>query len=193
MNLGSEFIEHLVFTLLEAKEIKSVKEHDLLGRYISIDGLLSLNLYLKQSLKENSLPGTISREVEICKKLSCADISTKKTLGKRLLEATIDNINHISYKMSKNQKLLNEKQQAFVPLNKKRKNINLNDDVKNEIAKVTENIDISTYQDDIDLLKDSDLVLPFTKKSLKNSVSELTDSINALARQKRSIDDERYV
>jgi len=71
MNLGSEFIEHLVFTLLEAKEIKSVKEHDLLGRYISIDGLLSLNLYLKQSLKENSLPGTISREVdEICKKLS---------------------------------------------------------------------------------------------------------------------------
>ena len=188
MNLGSEFIEHLVFTLLEAKEIKSVKEHDLLGRYISIDGLLSLNLYLKQSLKENSLPGTISREVdEICKKLSCADISTKKTLGKRLLEATIDNINHISYKMSKNQKLLNEKQQAFVPLNKKRKNINLNGDVKNEIAKVTEDIDISTYQDDIDLLKDSDLVLPFTKRSLKNSVSELTDSINALARQKGAL------
>ena len=185
MNLGSEFIEHLVFTLLEAKEAKSVKEHDLLGRYISIDGLLSLNLYLKQSLKENSLPGTISREVdEVCKKLSCADISTKKTLGKRLLEATIDNINHISYKMSKNQKLLNEEQQTFVPLNKKRKNINLNDNVKNEIAKVTENIDISTYQDDIDLLKDSDLVLPFTKRSLKNSVSELTDSINALARQK---------
>ena len=185
MNLDSEFIEHLVFTLLKAKETKSVKEHDLLGRYISIDGLLSLNLYLKQSLKENSLPGTISREVdEICKKLSCADISTKKTLGKRLLEATIDNINHISYKMSKNQKLLNEKQQTFVPLNKKHKNINLNDDVKNEIAKVTENIDISTYQDDIDLLKDSDLVLPFTKKSLKNSVSELTDSVNARARQK---------
>ena len=185
MNLGSEFIEHLVFTLLEAKETKSIKEHDLLGRYISIDGLLSLNLYLKQSLKENSLPDTISIEVdEICKKLSCADISTKKALGKRVLEATIDNINHISYKMSKNQKLLNEKQQAFIPLNKKRKNINLNDDVKNEIAKVTENIDISTYQDDIDLLKDSDLVLPFTKKSLKNSVSELTESINALARQK---------
>ena len=185
MNLSSEFIEHLVFTLLEAKETKSVKEHDLLGRYISIDGLLSLNLYLKQSLKENSLPSTISRGVdEICKKLSCADISTKKALGKRLLEATIDNINHISYKMSKNQKLLDEEQQTFVPLNKKRKNINLNSDVKNEIAKVTENIDISTYQDDIDLLKDSDLVLPFTKKSLKNSVSELTDSINALARQK---------
>ena len=188
MNLGSEFIENLVFTLLEAKEAKSIKEHDLLGRYISIDGLLSLNLYLKQSLKENSLPDTISREVdEICKKLSCADISTKKTLGKRLLEATIDNINHISYKMSKNQKLLNEKQQAFVPLNKKRKNINLNDDVKNEIAKVTEDIDISAYQDDIDLLKDSDMVLPFTKKSLKNSVSELTDSINALARQKGAL------
>ena len=188
MNLGSEFIENLVFTLLEAKETKSVKEHDLLGRYISIDGLLSLNLYLKQRLKENSLPDTISREVdEICKKLSCADMSTKKALGKRLLEATIDNINHISYKMSKNQKLLNEKQQAFIPLNKKRKNINLNDDIKNEIAKVTEDIDISAYQDDIDLLKDSDLVLPFTKKSLKNSVSELTDSINALARQKGAL------
>jgi len=188
MNLSSDFIEHLVFTLLEAKEAKSIKEHDLLGRYISIDGLLSLNLYLKQSLKENSLPDTISREVdEICKKLSCADISTKKTLGKRLLEATIDNINHISYKMSKNQKLLNEKQQAFVPLNKRYKNANLNNDVKNEIAKVTENIDISTYQDDIDLLKDSDLVLPFTKRSLKNSVSELTDSINALARQKGAL------
>jgi len=89
--------------------------------------------------------------------------------------------------MSKNQKLLNEKQQAFVPLNKKHKNINLNDDVKNEIAKVTEDIDISTYQDDIDLLKDSDTVPPFTKKSLKNSVSELTDSINALARQKGAL------
>ena len=188
MNLGSEFIENLVFTLLEAKETKSIKEHDLLGRYISIDGLLSLNLYLKQRLKENSLPDTISKEVdEICKKLSCADISTKKALGKRLLEATIDNINHISYKMSKNQKLLNEEQQAFVPLNKKRKNINLNGDAKNEIAKVTENIDISTYQDNIDLLKDSDLVLPFTKKSLKNSVSKLTDSINALARQKGAL------
>ena len=112
------------------------------------------------------MPGTISREVdEICKKLSCADISTKKALGKRLLEATIDNINHISYKMYKNQKLLNKEQQTFVPLNKKRKNINLNDDVKNEIAKVTENICISTYQDDIDLLKDSDLVLPFTKRT----------------------------
>ena len=188
MNLGSEFIEHLVFTLLEAKEAKSIKEHDLLGRYISIDGLLSLNLYLKQSLKANSLPDTISREVdEICKKLSCADTSAKKALGKKLLEATIDNINHISYKMSKNQKLLNEKQQAFMPLNKKRKNINLNGDVKNAIAKVTEDIDISVYQDDIDLLKDSDLVLPFTKKSLKNSVSELTDSINALARQKGAL------
>ena len=188
MNLGSEFIENLVFTLLEAKEAKSIKEYDLLGRYISIDGLLSLNLYLKQSLKENSLPDTISREVdEICKKLSYADTSAKKALGKKLLEATIDNINHISYKMSKNQKLLNEKQQAFVPLNKRYKNVNLNNNVQNEIAKVTEDIDISTYQDDIDLLKDSDLVLPFTKKSLKNSVSELTDSINALARQKGAL------
>ncbi|WP_368492059.1 DUF6538 domain-containing protein [Campylobacter showae] len=28
MNLDSEFIEHLVFTLLKAKETKSVKEHD---------------------------------------------------------------------------------------------------------------------------------------------------------------------
>ena len=188
MNLGSEFIENLVFTLLEAKETKSIKEHDLLGRYISIDGLLSLNLYLKQSLKENSLPDTISKEVdEICKKLSCADTSAKKALGKKLLEATIDNINHISYKMSKNQKLLNEKQQAFVPLNKRYKNVNLNNNVQNEIAKVTEDIDVSTYQDDIDLLKDSDMVLPFTKKSLKNSVSELTDSINALARQKGAL------
>ena len=188
MNLSSEFIEHLVFTLLEAKEAKSIKEHDLLGRYISIDGLLSLNLYLKQSLKENSLPDAISKEVdEICQKLSCADTSAKKALGKKLLEATIDNINHVSYKMYKNQKLLNKEQQTFVPLNRKRKNINLNDDVKNEIAKVTENIDISTYQDDIDLLKDSDLVLPFTKRTLKNSVSELTDSINALARQKGAL------
>ena len=188
MNLGSEFIENLVFTLLEAKEAKSIKEHDLLGRYISIDGLLSLNLYLKQRLKENSLPDTISKEVdEICKKLSCADTSAKKALGKKLLEATIDNINHISYKMSKNQKLLNEKQQAFIPLNKKRKNINLNGDVRKKITEFTEDIDVSTYQDDIDLLKYSDMVLPFTKKSLKNSVSELTDSINALARQKGAL------
>ena len=165
MNLGSEFIENLVFTLLEAKETKSIKEHDLLGRYISIDGLLSLNLYLKQRLKENSLPDTISKEVdEICKKLSCADTSAKKALGKKLLEATIDNINHISYKMSKNQKLPNEKQQAFMPLNKKRKNINLNGDVKKKITEFTEDIDVSTYQDDIDLLKYSDMVLPFTKK-----------------------------
>ena len=109
MNLCSELIEHLVLMLLKAKEAKSIKEHDMLGRYINLDGLLSLNLFLKQSLKEDSLPSVISKEVdEICKKLSCADPQTKKLLGKRVLEATIDNINHISYKMCKNQKLLND-------------------------------------------------------------------------------------
>ena len=96
----------------------------MLGRYINLDGLLSLNLFLKQSLKEDSLPSVISKEVdEICKKLSCTDPHTKKLLGKRVLEATIDNINHISYKMCKNQKLLNDKQQTFVPLGKKHKRV----------------------------------------------------------------------
>ena len=61
MNLSSELIEHLVLMLLKAKEAKSIKEHDMLGRYINLDGLLSLNLFLKQSLKEDSLPSVISK------------------------------------------------------------------------------------------------------------------------------------
>nr|WP_258033193.1 tyrosine-type recombinase/integrase [Campylobacter concisus] len=188
MNLSSEFIEHLVLMLLKAKEAKSIKEHDMLGRYINLDGLLSLNLFLKQSLKEDSLPSVISKEVdEICKKLSCADSHTKKLLGKRVLEATIDNINHISYKMCKNQKLLNDEQQAFVPLGKKHKSTNLDDNTKDEIAKGIKEANIDSYQDDIEALKRQDLVLPFTKKSLKHSVSELIDAINELARQKGAL------
>ena len=174
--------------LLKAKEAKSIKEHDMLGRYINLDGLLSLNLFLKQSLKEDSLPSVISKEVdEICKKLSCTDSHTKKLLGKRVLEATIDNINHISYKMCKNQKLLNDKQQTFVPLGKKRKSANLDDNTKDKIAKGVKEANIDSYQDDIETLKKQDLVLPFTKKSLKHSVSELRDAINELARQKGAL------
>ena len=174
--------------LLKAKEAKSIKEHDMLGRYINLDGLLSLNLFLKQSLKEDSLPSVISKEVdEICKKLSCADPHTKKLLGKRVLEATIDNINHISYKMCKNQKLLNDKQQAFVPLGKKDKSVNLDDGTKDEIAKGIKEANIDSYQDDIETLKRQDLVLPFTKKSLKHSVCELRDAINELAKQKGAL------
>ena len=188
MNLSSELIEHLVLMLLKAKEAKSIKEHDMLGRYINLDGLLSLNLFLKQSLKEDSLPSVISKEVdEICKKLSCADSHTKKFLGKRVLEATIDNINHISYKMCKNQKLLNDKQQAFMPLGKKRKSANLDDGTKDEIAKGVKDSNLHSYQDDIEALKRQDLVLPFTKKSLKHSVCELGDAINELARQKGAL------
>ena len=188
MNLSSELIEHLVLMLLKAKEAKSIKEHDMLGRYINLDGLLSLNLFLKQSLKEDSLPSVISKEVdEICKKLSCTDSHTKKLLGKRVLEATIDNINHISYKMCKNQKLLNDKQQAFMPLGKKRKSANLDDGTKDEIAKGVKEANIDSYQDDIEALKRQDLVLPFTKKSLKHSVCELRDAINELARQKGAL------
>ena len=174
--------------LLKAKEAKSIKEHDMLGRYINLDGLLSLNLFLKQSLKEDSLPSVISKEVdEICKKLSCTDPHTKKLLGKRVLEATIDNINHISYKMCKNQKLLNDEQQAFVPLNKKHKSKNLDDNAKDEIAKGIKEASIDSYQDDIEALKKQNLVLPFTKKSLKNSVCELRDAINELAKQKGAL------
>ena len=174
--------------LLKAKEAKSIKEHDMLGRYINLDGLLSLNLFLKQSLKEDSLPSVISKEVdEICKKLSCTDSHTKKLLGKRVLEATIDNINHISYKMCKNQKLLNDKQQTFVPLGKKRKSANLDDNTKDKIAKGVKEANIDSYQDDIEALKKQDLVLPFTKKSLKHSVCELRDAINELARQKGAL------
>ena len=174
--------------LLKAKEAKSINEHDMLGRYINLDGLLSLNLFLKQSLKEDSLPGVISKEVdEICKKLSCTDPQTKKLLGKRVLETTIDNINHISYKMCKNQKLLNDKQQAFVPLGKKDKSVNLDDGTKDEIAKGIKEANIDSYQDDIETLKRQDLVLPFTKKSLKHSVCELRDAINELAKQKGAL------
>lgn len=188
MNLSSELIEHLVLMLLKAKEAKSIKEHDMLGRYINLDGLLSLNLFLKQSLKEDSLPSVISKEVdEICKKLSCADPQTKKFLGKRVLEATIDNINHISYKMCKNQKLLNDKQQTFVPLGKKHKSVNLDDNTKDEIVKGVKEANIDSYQDDIETLKKQDLVLPFTKKSLKHSISELRNSINELAKQKGAL------
>jgi site-specific recombinase, phage integrase family len=154
MNLSSELIEHLVLMLLKAKEAKSIKEHDMLGRYINLDGLLSLNLFLKQSLKEDSLPSVISKEVdEICKKLSCTDPHTKKLLGKRVLEATIDNINHISYKMCKNQKLLNDKQQAFVPLGKKHKSKNLDDNAKDKIAKGVKEANLDSYQDYIEALK----------------------------------------
>ncbi|ERJ27635.1 Integrase [Campylobacter concisus ATCC 51561] len=188
MNLSSELIEHLVLMLLKAKEAKSIKEHDMLGRYINLDGLLSLNLFLKQSLKEDSLPSVISKEVDdICKKLSCTDSHTKKLLGKRVLEATIDNINHISYKMCKNQKLLNDKQQAFVPLGKKHKSANLDNNTKDEIAKGVREANIDSYQDDIETLKRQDLVLPFTKKSLKHSVCELGDAINELAKQKGAL------
>jgi len=188
MNLSSELIEHLVLLLLKAKEAKSIKEHDMLGRYINLDGLLSLNLFLKQSLKEDSLPSVISKEVdEICKKLSCADPQTKKFLSKRVLEATIDNINHISYKMCKNQKLLNDEQQAFVPLGKKHKSENLDDSTKDEIAKGVKDSNLHSYQDDIEALKKQNLVLPFTKKSLKNSVCELRDAINELAKQKGAL------
>ena len=188
MNLSSELIEHLVLMLLKAKEAKSIKEHDMLGRYINLDGLLSLNLFLKQSLKEDSLPSVISKEVdEICKKLSCADSHTKKLFGKRVLEATIDNINHISYKMCKNQKLLNDEQQAFVPLGKKHKSTNLDDSAKDEIAKGIKEANIDSYQDDIEALKKQDLVLPFTKKSLKHSICDLRDAINELARQKGAL------
>ena len=174
--------------LLKAKEAKSIKEHDMLGRYINLDGLLSLNLFLKQSLKEDSLPSVISKEVDdICKKLSCTDSHTKKLLGKRVLEATIDNINHISYKMCKNQKLLNDKQQAFVPLGKKHKSTNLDDGTKDEIVKGIKEANIDSYQDDIEALKKQNLVLPFTKKSLKHSVCELRDAINELAKQKGAL------
>ena len=174
--------------LLKAKEAKSIKEHDMLGRYINLDGLLSLNLFLKQSLKEDSLPSVISKEVDdICKKLSCTDPQTKKFLGKRVLEATIDNINHISYKMCKNQKLLNDELQAFVPLGKKHKSTNLDNGTKDEIARGIKEANIDSYQDDIEALKKQDLVLPFTKKSLKHSVCELRDAINELARQKGAL------
>lgn len=62
-----------------------------------------------------------------------------------MLEVTIDNINHISYKMCKNLKLLNDKQQVFVPLGKKHKSTNLDNGAKDKIAKGIKeaNIDIA--------------------------------------------------
>jgi len=89
--------------------------------------------------------------------------------------------------MCKNQKLLNDKQQAFVPLGKKHKSENLDDSAKDEIAKGVREANIDSYQDDIEALKKQDLVLPFTKKSLKHSVCELRDAINELARQKGAL------
>jgi len=104
-----------------------------------------------------------------------------------VLEATIDNINHISYKMCKNQKLLNDKQQIFVPLGKKHKSANLDDNTKDEIAKCVKEANIDSYQDNIETLKKQNLVLPFTKKSLKHSICELRDAINELAKQKGAL------
>lgn len=104
-----------------------------------------------------------------------------------MLEATIDNINHISYKMCKNQKLLNDKQQTFVPLGKKHKSANLDDNTKDEITKCVKDSNLHSYQDYIETLKKQNLVLPFTKKSLKHSVCELRDAINELARQKGAL------
>ncbi|MEH1011225.1 tyrosine-type recombinase/integrase [Campylobacter concisus] len=104
-----------------------------------------------------------------------------------MLETTIDNINHISYKMCKNQKLLNDKQQAFVPLGKKYKSTNLDNGTKDEIAKCVKDSNLHSYQDDIETLKKQNLVLPFTKKSLKHSVCELRDAINELAKQKGAL------
>ena len=89
--------------------------------------------------------------------------------------------------MCKNQKLLNDKQQAFVPLGKKHKSTNLDNGTKDKIAKGVKEANIDSYQDDIETLKKQDLVLPFTKKSLKHSVSELRDAINELARQKGAL------
>lgn len=89
--------------------------------------------------------------------------------------------------MCKNQKLLNDKQQAFVPLSKKHKSTNLDDGTKDEIVKGIKEANIDSYQDDIETLKKHNLVLPFTKKSLKHSTSELRDAINELAKQKGAL------
>uniref|UniRef100_UPI0011E73304 tyrosine-type recombinase/integrase n=1 Tax=Campylobacter concisus TaxID=199 RepID=UPI0011E73304 len=87
----------------------------------------------------------------------------------------------------KNQKLLNDEQQAFVPLGKKHKSKNLDDGTKDEIVKGIKEANLDSYQDDIEALKKQDLVLPFTKKSLKHSVCELRDAINELAKQKGAL------
>ena len=74
-----------------------------------------------------------------------------------------------------------------MPLGKKDKSVNLDDGTKDEIAKGIKEASIDSYQDDIEALKKQDLVLPFTKKSLKNSVCELRDAINELAKQKGAL------
>ena len=74
-----------------------------------------------------------------------------------------------------------------MPLGKKDKSVNLDDGTKDEIAKGIKEASIDSYQDDIEALKKQDLVLPFTKKSLKHSVCELRDAINELARQKGAL------
>ena len=89
--------------------------------------------------------------------------------------------------MCKNQKLLNDELQAFVSLGKKHKSANLDDGTKDEIVKCVKDSNLHSYQDDIEALKKQDLVLPFTKKSLKHSVCELRDAINELAKQKGAL------
>ena len=74
-----------------------------------------------------------------------------------------------------------------MPLGKKHKSTNLDDGTKDEIAKGIKEANIDSYQDDIETLKKQNLVLPFTKKSLKNSVCELRDAINELAKQKGAL------
>ena len=74
-----------------------------------------------------------------------------------------------------------------MPLGKKDKSVNLDDGTKDEIAKGIKEASIDSYQDDIETLKRQDLVLPFTKKSLKHSVCELRDTINELAKQKGAL------
>lgn len=74
-----------------------------------------------------------------------------------------------------------------MPLSKKHKSTNLDDGTKNEIVKGIKEANIDSYQDDIETLKKHNLVLPFTKKSLKHSTSELRDAINELAKQKGAL------
>ncbi|WP_103574315.1 site-specific integrase, partial [Campylobacter concisus] len=61
------------------------------------------------------------------------------------------------------------------------------DGTKDEIARGIKEANIDSYQDDIEALKKQDLVLPFTKKSLKHSICELTEAINELAKQKGAL------
>ena len=69
--------------------------------------------------------------------------------------------------MCKNQKLLNDKQQIFVPLGKKHKSVNLGSKSKDKIAESIKEANIDSYQDDIETLKKQNFVLPFTKKISK--------------------------